>query len=364
MEAPHLSTGTYFSPVSAPGTEYRSGTGPFIWGGSSAVSEQLELFSDEPFCVRLTIIEGIQIFRSTYWDRLPKGKTTAKCFERILTYCQIKGIRYCDEFNKSRMEKLLEWLEDRGCSVFVRNSTHAIITRFFNKLMEWKEGGKHEGVDFSKIPLPNKNPGSQVSKVDEAQFAKKVAWPKKVVYRLIESAKELNDHALAEKIEMLYLTGLRPSDLFRITERNVDLAHLILTGTQHKTVTSNLPSGRPFRIALTAHMAEIIRKRMEWKPAGEPIFGNSSYTHESWMRQINRRFDVVKKYAGMPHVQLKHMRGSSTTLLLDNNIDIETVRERGGWSTDRMIPIYGRRTIVHQKEAQSVLEKPDTEIIM
>lgn len=333
-----------------------------FWG--KKLSEQLELFTNAPFTLRLTIGEALRLFQEFYWNNLPKAKTTKQCFVRILEFCRLKQVNYVDEFSKTSMEDLRRWLGSQGLKPSTVNTHHVIITRLFNKLEEWKESRIVNGVDFSKITLPTKNPGSKVPKVNEQQFAEKSPWPKKVIFKFIEAAVTLNDLDLAEDLEMLYLTSLRPSDLYRITEKNVDLAHMILTGTQHKTVTTRLPSGKPFLLALTPRMITIIKRRIERIQPGQPLFGNPKYTHEAWMRGVNRRFSVVKGYLGMPHVKIKHMRGSSTTLLIDNKVDIETVRERGGWSTYRMMPVYGPRKIQHQREAQEVLEMEETEILM
>lgn len=328
------------------------------------MSDQLELFSNEPFSIRLTMADGLKMFQEAYWDRTAKSKTTKKCFKRILKFCEFKNIRFVDEFSQTSMKSLLIYLTVSKLGPACRNTHHMIITRFYNILFLWKEEGRCADVDFTKIPLPKKNPGSTVPKLNEAVYAPKVAWPRKLVYRLVDAAKDLKDDDLSEDIELLYLTGLRPSDFYRITEKNVDFPHATLSGIQHKTITSRLPSGRPYQLAITERMEEVFKARIKRKPLGEPLFGNSAYNHEAWMRQVNRRFKVLREHLQVPHVQLKHMRGSGATLLADNAVDVETIREKYGWSTLRHLPIYARRTMVHQREAQGVMEDRRKEIKM
>lgn len=333
-----------------------------FWG--KKLSEQLELFTNAPFTLRLTIGEALRLFQEFYWNNLPKAKTTKQCFVRILEFCRLKQVNYVDEFSKTSMEDLRRWLGSIGLKANTVNTHHVIITRLYKKLEEWKEARTVNGVDFSRITLPVKNPGSQVPKIDEKQFARKVAWPKKVVYKFIDAAVRLNDLDLAEDIEMLYLTGRRPSELYRMTAKNVDLAHMELNGIQHKTITTRKPGGIPYINAVTSRMALILKRRIDRKNGKGLLFGHDEFTHEAWMRAVNRRFALIKGYLGIPHVQLRDMRGSSTTLLLDNKIDHETARERGAWTTDRQMPTYGGRKMIHQRHAQEILERDDTEILM
>lgn len=314
------------------------------------MATQIELFPESPFCVRLRMTEATRIFWETYWQFVPKARTSKKCFKRINEF--FAG-RYVDELGAAEIEAFRRHLAEYGLKANTVNTHHALLTRIYNKMGEWKEAGMHAGIDFSKIPLPLKNPGSQVPKVDEGQFARKIAWSKKTVYRIISAAIGLNDLDLAEIIEMLYMTKLRPGDLWAMTDRNIDLARSLLTGIQHKTITRRLPSGVPYLIAITPRMGRLLARRLERLPAGQALFKAPSI----------QRFNLVRVAAGAPHVQLRDFRPSAATLLLDNGIDPETVRESLGHTTLRMLPVYAPRTVVHQRRAQAVLEREETEIL-
>jgi len=309
---------------------------------------QLELFSTGPFTLRWPMPDALAFFWANYWCFLPKAKTSKKPMARLV---QFFAGRYADEISKTDVEALRRHLASLGLKANTINTHHVLLTRFFNKLAEWKEGGSFNGLDFSKITLPLKNPGSLVPKVDERQFARKVAWPKRLVYKLINVANVLNLPEVADAIEILYLSKLRPGDVWNLSERNIDFAHMILSGIQHKTITSRMPSGIPYMIALTPRMATILKRRLA---EGEPLFSK---------KRVEAGFKIVRKAAGARLVQIRDFRPSSATLLLDNGIDPETVSESLGHTTPRMLPTYAPRSIVHQRKAQAVLEKEETEIL-
>lgn len=325
------------------------------------MTHQLELSLGAPFSLRLNFSEALSFFWDKYWITTVKSKNTKKCFKVLSQYFQRK---YIDEITKSDIESLRNYLGGLGLKPNSVNTYHLIVTRLYNKLFEWKEGGRFECVDFSYISMPNRNPASLVPKVNEKQFERRVAWPKKTVRKMITAALALNDIELAQIIQILYLTRLRPGDVWSIVDRNVDLTRLILFGIQNKTITRRNPSGIPYMIALTDQMARIFKQRLDKTPSGQPLFRDPRMTYSAWLKFIQRRFNAAREVANLKHVQLRDFRPSSATLLLDNGIDPETVRESLGHTTLRMLPTYTPRTIVHQRRAQRVLEKEDSEILM
>jgi|GEM_PF-2374302 len=332
----------------------------------SSHAVQLELFASGPFTVRLLVPDTVDLWWEHDWKDRPKARTCGKHRERIKRFFKD---RYCDEVSKFDIEKMRRdfavpgLYSQGGLKPNSINTPHGMVTRMFNWLYQCREVGVVHGIDFRKVPLPPRNPGSLVPKVNELPFANKTVWPKKVVYRLIGAAISLNDLLVAEIIEALYLTRLRPCDLWRITDKNVDLARGVLTGIQHKTVTRRNPSGKPYVIAIR-NLNRILRRRMEVVPSGTPLFVDGNLSAESWARVVQRRFTTVAAVANLPHVKLKHLRPSSATLLLDNNVPSQTVVESLGHSDDRMLPVYTPRKIVHLIEAQEVLERDGTEILV
>lgn len=325
------------------------------------VTQQLEFSLGAPFSVRFPFSEALTFFWEHYWANTVKASTTKRCFKRMGDFFRN---RYLDEITMSDVEGFRRYLASMGLKGNTINTHHMILTRMFNKFEEWKDGRVFEGVDFSRVPLPTKNPASLVPKISEKQFERGVAWPKKTIYKVINMASMMGDQFLADILEMLYLTKLRPGDLWRITEKNVDLPHRVLRGIQHKTITSRLPSGIPYLIAITNKMAVIISRRSLLVPPGLPLFMDYTMTIDGWKKAVLIRFKRVCRAAKCPHIQMRDFRPSAATLLMDNNVDPQTVQDSLGHTSLRMLPAYTPRSIVHQRKAQNILEDPDTEILM
>lgn len=312
---------------------------------------QLELFYDSPFSVRLRFEAALDLLYELHWKHLPSASKTRAHFKRLKIFFKD---RYIDEISKIDVEDFRRWLEAMGLKENTINKAHTIIIVLFNKIYEWKEIGTVKGIDFKKIPTPLRNPGSQVPKVNEMQFARNVGWAKKLVYGLIKVAIELGDLDFAEIIEMLYLTKLRPGDFFNMTEKNMDLARMILSGIQNKSITTKNPSGLPYLVALTPHMVNILKRRVEMTPPGKPIFRKTN---------LQKRWKLIRINADAMHVQLWDLRHAAATLELDNGVDSKTVSEGLGHTTERMLPVYARRNLAHRRRAQEILENKETEII-
>lgn len=326
-------------------------------------AEQLELFAEGPFTLRLTIQDGLRIFWDNYWKDKPKAKATKRFFRLIPEFCSTRKISYVDQITKHDVEELRKWLGAMGLKPNSVNTYHGVLTRWIAKLMDFKKAKTVNGHDLSRIQLPAANPGGEVPKIDESQFNRNVAWTKAVTFKLVYAAIMMNDQFMADTIEAMYITGLRPGDVWRLTEKNVDFVHKVLSGIQNKSINIHTPSGLPIYMAITPRLETILRRRVAEVKAGACLFRDETISYEAWLQRIGRRFAAVRKAAGLAHVQLRDFRPSSTSLLLDNNVDPETIRQIRGWTTLRMLPVYARRSMAHQRQAQEKVEDPKTEIL-
>lgn len=322
---------------------------------------QLELTFDGPFIVRLTIEDGFDLFRKHYWDALPKGKTTRRCFRRIAIFFGSRHIRFVDEIGKQEVAGMRAYLASIGLKANTINTHHRILTRFYNWLYEVKESG--DPIDLSKITLPLKNPGPMVPQADERPFQRGVAWPKRVVWKLIAAAQRLGDEDLSDIIYMLYVTKLRLSDLWKMTPENVFLEHGYIMGIQSKSIKSKMPSGLPYKRPITPRSREILKRRLRDAKPLEAIFRDKDCSLEAWEQRISRRFKLARSFANLSHVQLRDFRPSAATLELDNGVDPQTVSEGLGHTSLRMLPVYARRSLIHQRKAAELLEDEESEII-
>jgi hypothetical protein len=235
----------------------------------SRTSEQLELFSDGPFTLRLTIDDAIRIFLDNYWQHLPSAKTTQAHFRRIRDF--FKGY-YLDSISKADVERFRRHLKEMGYSEPTINKAHMILSRLYRKMEEYKEGRFVAGTDFSRVTLPKKNPAALVPRVNERRFARQFYITKEQKKLLCSLTP---DDDLSEIVDGLYWSQLRPSDFFTFTDANVDLKAGVLRGIQHKTITSRNPSGVPYKIAIPESKLPIIKRRLEATKPGTPLFRTS-----------------------------------------------------------------------------------------
>lgn len=322
---------------------------------------ELELFEKAPWAVRLRVPESLGLWWEHDWSHTKKASTTRVCLRRI---CQFWEARFQDEMIPADMVLLRRHLAQLGLKENTINTYHTMVTRWINWLCECKEAGKAAGLDWRPISLPAKNIGSETPKVDESRFKKNVAWSKSVVFKLLAAAQRMGDQEMADVIEFLYLTELRQTDVWLLTDANVDLAHRIVFGVQNKSITRSMPSGIPFTKPITGRIETILRRRMAMRLTGQPLFRDPGFDRiDSWQGQMNRRFRVLRAFAGLPHVNLSDFRPSSATLKLDNGVDPLTVSQGLGHTTLRMLPVYARRTMVHQRAAQEKVEDAESEIL-
>jgi len=301
--------------------------------------EQLELFTDEAFILRVPFPEAIRIFQENYWNHLPSAKVTKAHFRRLALF--FKGY-FLDSISKADIERYRRWMKEMGYAEATTNKAHMILSRIYRKFEEYKEGKTVNGVDFSRIKLPFKNPAAMVPKVSERRFARTVFITKEQKKILCSYA----DEDLSEIIDGLYWTELRPSDFFRITDKSIDLSIRVIFGIQNKTITTKNPSGVPFKVYIPNDKMEIIRRRIENTKPGTPLFRR---------KNIQKRWAWVRLLAKMPFIQMRDIRGSAASHLLDQGIDPETVRKTLGHTTLRMLPLYDKRPESRMMEATQIL---------
>ncbi len=242
---------------------------------------------------------------------------------------------YLDTISKADVERFRRYLKEMGYAPGTINKNHMILARIYSKMEEYKEGRFLNGTDLSRLVLPPKNPAALVPKVNERPYARQVFITKKQKINLCGYA----DEDLAEIIDTLYWSQLRPGDLFRISDKNVDTNKWVLFGIQHKHITTRNPSGTPYRVPVPEIKREMILRRLKDTKLGIPIFR---------YRNLQKRWKRVRELASerdpyLRTVQLRDLRASANSYLLDQNTDMETLRKKAGWTTQRMVSWYDKR---------------------
>lgn len=303
-------------------------------------AQQLELFSSEPFCLRLRIEEAFRLFWENYWYRLPSAPASRAHRKRILKF--FHG-RFIDTISKHDVENLRNWLKESRYSVSTINKSHMLLSRMFTKLGEYKESGIVNGVDFSKIELPARNPCTLVPRVSERNCARRQI----VTKAQFDSLMFRSDDDLNEELIMFLYTGLRGCDIRRLTEDNIDFTRGVLFGIQNKTITTRNPSGVPYRIRFRDRIKDILLNRLSRVKPGARLFPLVNW---------QKRWDKLRRDCNLTHIQIRDLRRTAATHMLDNGTDAQTVAEFLGHTSLRLLPTYTPRTLAHQDRAIERLE--------
>lgn len=311
------------------------------------MSNQLELFTDEPFSLRLTIKDALRIFWDNYWSHLASAKSTAAHFERIKMFF---SKYYLDTISKADIERFRRYLKEMGYADATINKSQMILSRMFHKFEEYRDGGFVGGEDFKRIQLPMKNPASLVPKVNERQFARKFQITPEIKKILCSCS---SDEDFYEIIDGLWWTQLRPSDFFKFTNENVDVNNRVIEGIQSKTITTRNPSGVRYRIAIPDEKLPIILRRMSETKPGTALFRRKNF-QKRWQKT---RALAAKIDPNIAKAQARDIRGGAASHLLQEGFDPETVRKTLGHTTLRMLPNYDKRPEENVIRATSVLAK-------
>lgn len=305
------------------------------------MSQQMELFSSTPFCVKLTIEESCRIFRETYWNNLPSGKNTNSHFHHI---CEFFRNRHIDSISNIDIQDFRSYLKKLNLKDSTINRIHSTLSRVFSRLGEYKQAGEYAGIDFSKVILPAKNPCFGVHRVSEIPFSRRVV----VSPEEFKILKQYADEDLKDILNMLVWTRLRPSDLRRFTDKNINWHTRQLEGVQHKTITTRNPSGVQYDVPLSPRMIELLKRRMEVVKPGSPLLNFSN---------LQKRYERARKLSGLLFVQLRDLRRSAASYLHDNGEPLVTVSKGLGHQSTRMTERYLPRTHQHLSSSVNILSE-------
>lgn len=306
--------------------------------------EQLELFINEPFSLRLTIGDALRIFWDNYWSHLPSAKATRTHFERIKMFF---NKYYLDTISKADVERFRRHLKDMGYADASINKHHMILSRVFTKFAEYQEGGFVNGEDFRRIRLPRRNPAAQVPKAREKPRDYCITLHQKKILC------SYSDEDLCEIIDTLFWSELREGDLFRMTDANVDTAKWIMHGIQGKSINSKNPGGNPYRVPIPESRRDMVMRRLKTRKPGTPIFKTKNL-QKRWAR-VRVLASRVDPY--LLKVQLRDMKPSANSHLLDSGVDVETAQKKGNWKDRRMVTYYDKRPDTRVREAAEILAK-------
>jgi integrase len=210
------------------------------------------------------------------------------------------------------------------------------VSRWLDAHPKWNGGRRHgiiavrsafswadkEGV-LSPTPL-------RKLKAERANRRTRILTPAEVG----EITGAIRDEAFRQFMKAMLQTGCRPSEVARVTAKNVDLDAGIWRLDQHKTAKK---THKPRIIYLTQEMVDLSKQLMEKHPEG-PLFqcprGKNGFTRQN----IRCRFRRLR--AKLPH--LKHFvayncRASYATHALMNGVGVAQVAELLGHADTTMV---------------------------
>lgn len=146
---------------------------------------------------------------------------------------------------------------------------------------------------------------------------------------LVESFEEKGLDCHAEAIKVLVDTGLRPSELWRLQARDLNLELGVLTIWQTKT-------DKPRTVPMSTRVREILKNRMENYPSGQ-LFPNSSnhWLIKEW-NKVREAMGLTKDKEFIPYA----LRHTCASRLVQNNINPKVVMEWMGHSNLSMTDRY------------------------
>jgi integrase len=153
---------------------------------------------------------------------------------------------------------------------------------------------------------------------------------------------------MTDILNMLLYTRLRPGDLKRLNSNDIDMHRKKIDMIQHKTITNRNPSGIQIVIPISEKMADILMPRLAKTKPSFPLFP---------FRNMQKRWQRIRTLAGAPYIQMRDIRRTAASFLLDNGEDPLTVAQGLGHAGLDMLPTYTPRTMLHQKKSLDLSEK-------
>ncbi len=184
------------------------------------------------------------------------------------------------------------------------NHEHAMVTTLFKKLRKWRASRQ-----VPNIALPEENPGSQVTKVDEDRFVRE---------RLMTDDEYHNLWACAPaRLRRILLVAmnlpLRLDDLKRLTKKNINFKLSEFKGIQTKT-------NKEYYLPIN----EVVWKVIDTSPEGQDGILDFTNFGNDWYHTVRR--------AGLKGLQWRDLRRTAATHLHESGESLRTIQAMLGHS--------------------------------
>ena len=164
--------------------------------------------------------------------------------------------------------------------------------------------------------------------------------------QVIENLNKRGKDCHADAVGVLVDTGLRPSELWRLTKREVDLERGALTIWKSK-------SDKPRMVPMTERVKKILGARVESSTHG-PLFPNS--TNHWFINEWNKVKTDMGRDEDTEFIPYA-LRHTCASRLIQRGVRIEVVKEWLGHADISMTLRYARLNLANLMDAVKVLER-------
>jgi integrase len=155
-----------------------------------------------------------------------------------------------------------------------------------------------------------------------------------------------DDHA--EVVCVLVDTGLRPSELWRLTEKDINLG----IGRNGLLIVQKSKNGKKRAVPLTERVKEIISRRMEVTVSG-PLFPYD----KNWLERVWARVRSQMDMDGDPEFVPYILRHTCASRLIQRKVDLTVVQEWLGHKSILVTRKYSHHAPENLMDAVEVLEQ-------
>jgi integrase len=269
---------------------------------------------------------GIEDACALYYKRHGSQLGSAKDCKRILDRLteQWRG-RTLDSITFEDVKRYRAWRKGLGDAESTINRQHVVITSLFSRLKDWVKTNEIEHVK-----LPEDNPGSLVSKSNEADSVRRRALTVEEFERLLARATSRGHDIYVLAVNSL----LRKKDLMNLRKESINESTGEIHGLQSKT-------GRPYSVVITEPIAEILAK----------VESGLVLDFRNFQTEFNRARSAAK----IKDFEFRDLRRTGATRMLKDGADLVTVSQMLGHSSIQMTERYIGTVREDRKRAAELL---------
>jgi len=269
----------------------------------------------------VTLGEAFDLFMESHV--IPKLKRPDEYTERFKLHLERWRGRLLSSITRSEVE---DWHGKIGATSghYAANRAHSVLRRVFN----WS---RNRG-------LVDANPAERVSRFHEAS-RERFLGPDEVS-RLLTALSGMTHPVMADFIALLLYAGQRRSTIAGMRWADVDLS-----GAVWRVPSQASKNKRPIAVPLTPQALEIIRRRRQSVPVGNPWVFPSTRTKSGHISGPRDGWHDLLKRAGLEDVRPHDLRRTMASWMVAAGASMPTIGKALGHSSMNATAVYARSAI-------------------